>query len=66
MACWPKPIKPRLILSLALPFFFEGAKRGASKALAADGIIIADVPNAERRKKLRREILFIILEIKGY
>jgi hypothetical protein len=54
-------MKPMLILSLALPFFaLVGANKGASRALAADGIISADVPNAERRKKLRREILLLI------
>ena len=54
------------MISLALPFFLAGANKGASKAFAADGIIMADVPKAERRRKLRREILVIILEIKGY
>ena len=62
MACWPRPMKPMLILSLALPFLpLAGANKGASRALAADGIISADVPNAERRKKLRREMLLLIL-----
>ena len=61
MACWPKPMKPRLILSLALPFLaLAGANYGLSKALAADGIIMADVPKADRRKKLRLEMLLLI------
>jgi hypothetical protein len=54
-------MKPRLILSLALPFFFAGANKGASRAFAAEGIIMADVPNADNRKKLRREMLLLII-----
>ena len=36
-------------------------RQAASRALAAEGSIRADVPNAERRKKLRREMLLLII-----
>jgi hypothetical protein len=60
MACWPKPMKPMLIWSFALPFLaFAGA--GATLAAMDEGSINAEVPKAESRKKLRREMFALII-----
>jgi hypothetical protein len=51
-------MKPMLILSLALPFL-EALAAGMA-ASTAEGIIIADAPSAEKRKKFLLEMLIVI------
>ena len=52
MACWPRPIKPMLILSFAV--FFLAAAGAADALIIPAGIMMPAAPIAEALKKSLR------------